>query len=219
MVEAYAGGLFNQAPQVAESIIRGQQALKADDRNNPEKEDKSGFREALDKALPQGAFSLPSRTNPQGAYATMRSAVVARYADLTAQQGGNKEFSEDRLRTAVNDVTGGVLDHNGGKLIAPARGMPQAQFDGLIYGISDADLAGVTTLHGAPVTPAYLRSEARLESVGDGQYLVQVGNDAANPLYAVRGANTEMPEPYILDLRGRKPARPADVGTAFVRGQ
>jgi len=139
----------------------------------------------------------------------MRGAVVARYADLTAQDpAGRKEFSADRLQRAVDDVTGGILDHNGMKFIAPARGMSQANFDRVLFGLNDQDLAGVTTLAGEPVTAAYLQRTARLESYGNGQYRVQLGSDPERPIYAVTGANTELPRPFVLDLRGRQPGPP-----------
>lgn len=216
MAEAYAGGLYRQAPDIAASIFRGQTAMKVDDRLNPTN-DKS-FGDELDKVLPQGAFSLAGRTDPQGPYATMRGAITARYADLTAQDpNGKKDFSTARLKQATDDVTGGVLTHNGSNFIAPQRGMPQAQFDKVLWGVRDQDLAGVTSLAGQPITADYLRSTAQLESYGDGRYLVRLGSDPARPIYAVQGANTERPQPFVLDLRGRAPADrgPAVQGVEF----
>lgn len=207
--QAYAGALYGQAPDIAASILRGQHAMEVDERNNPAKEGegKERFNTEVDKALPQGAFSLAGRTDPSGPYAVMRNAAIARYADLTAQDpNSKKEFSTPRLQQAVNDVTGGILDHNGGKFIAPMRGMPQATFDRVLWGVTDQDLAGVTTLAGEPVTRDYLRGRAQLESYGDGRYLVRLGSDPSRPIYAVQNANTEMPQPFVLDLRGRKPS-------------
>ncbi len=122
----------------------------------------------------------------------------------SAQAGDTSgEINEARLQGAVDAVTGGVLKHNGGSLIAPLRGMSQRQFDGVLAGITDGDLSGVTTLSGKPVTSAYLRGSAKLESIGDGRYLVLLGSDAARPIYAFRFANTESPQPFELNLRGR----------------
>jgi GH24 family phage-related lysozyme (muramidase) len=208
-VEAYAGALYPQAPDIAESIIRGQQAMKADERNNPlrEGEKKQEFNDALDRVLPEAAFTLEGRTRALGAYTTLRGAAVARYADLMAQDPTlKKEFSETRLQQAVTDVSGGILTHNGAPFIAPARNMTQRQADGVLWGITDQDLAGVTDLKGNPVTPGYLRDRARLESLDDGRYLVRLGKNYAQPIYAYRNANTEIPDKFILDLRGRKQA-------------
>lgn len=208
--EAGAGSLIARDPDMASSIFRGFSAMKADPRFEPAKADggKDAYQGDIDKALPSTTFSLAGRTNPSGDYATMTAMVKARYADLAAQSGDMK-YSADRLSKAVTDVTGGVLSHNGGSLIAPRRGMTQPQFDGIMLGIADADLAGVTTLSGQPVSPQYLRSSAQLESVGEGRYLVRLGSDPLKPIYAMRNANTESPTPFVLDLRGRTPAEPA----------
>ena len=99
-------------------------------------------------------------------------------------------------------MTGGVLIHNGGSLIAPARGMSQAQFDSVMGTVKDDDLAGVTTLSGQPVTAAYLQRSARLESVGDGRYFVLLGSNPMSPVYAMKMENGQ-PKPFVLDLSGR----------------
>jgi hypothetical protein len=204
MAQAAAGSMMSTAPQIASSIFRGQAAMKADKRYDPtaEIEGKRTYSADLDKALPAATFTLQDRTDPAGAYATMGTMVKARYADLSAQ-AGDTNYSSGRLQQAVTDVTGGILSHNGGTLIAPARGMSQSQFDSTIRGIGDRDLAGVTTLSGSPVTAAYLRDNAQIESVGDGRYFVKLGNDPAKPVYAYQGANGELPSKFVLDLRGR----------------
>ena len=81
--------------------------------------------------------------------------------------------------------------------------MPQATFDRVMYGITDDDLAGVTTLGGQPITAGYLRGSAKLESVGEGRYSVLLGERPLQPVYAYRYANTESPQKFVLDLRNR----------------
>lgn len=207
MAEAAAGSMMATAPDIASSIFRGQAAMKADKRYDPttENEGKRAFFTDLDKALPATTFTLQNRTDPAGAYATMTTMIKARYADLAAQAGAT-DYSADRLRQATTDVTGGVLTHNGGPLIAPSRGMPQSQFDATIRGVSDADLKGVTDAAGNPITAAYLAGSARLESVGDGKYRVLLGSDPMRPVYAYQGANSEVPQKFVLDLKGRAAA-------------
>jgi hypothetical protein len=207
MAEAAAGSLLRSAPDIATSIFRGQQAMKADKKWDPTAEPggKASFDDDLGKALPASIFPLHARTDPTGPYATMGAMVRARYADLSAQVGDTK-YSAERVKQAVEDVTGGVLYHNGGALIAPARGMTQGQFDGVMAGVTDKDLAGVSTLNGAPVTADYLRNSATLQSAGDGRYFVTLGRIAAAPIYAYQYANTEAPQKFMLDLRGRRPA-------------
>jgi hypothetical protein len=371
MVSVAAGSMMKAAPDVAASIIRGQQAAKT----NPEFMPKGSGEEAalateMDRRLPVSTFSLAARTDASGPYAVAQGMIKARYADLSAQSAdASGKLNTDRLQQATDDVTGGILDHNGGKLIAPVRGMPQSVFDRTMAGITDADLGNaavvpatpesrlaanqpfvkagdqqystklapsdetsfrdwaaknkvpfdpenkqsdydmrgywkvsqdpaawkalqsqgkipsdmepagtkvdpndgkphypdywktpyhetfsnesqwandkaphwtdddklvtpdgrtvfddravaksnpqsVTTLNGAPVTADYLRNNATLESVGDGRYYVKLGKDPLRPVYAYQGANTEMPQKFMLDLRNRPMAAPAAVAYA-----
>jgi hypothetical protein len=205
MVGVAAGSMMRAAPDIASSILRGQQAIASDNNYIPEKGNPTkDFDADFDKTLPASTFGLASRTDPSGPYATVQGMVKARYADLSAQSADTSgKHNPERLQTAIADVTGGVLEHNGGKLIAPSRGMPQPIFDRTMYGIADSDMQGVSTLGGQPVTADYLRNSATLESVGDGRYLVKLGKDPLRPVYAYQGANTESPQKFVLDLRNR----------------
>lgn len=222
MADAAAGSMMRTAPDIALSIFRGQAALKADPKWGPTAEQggKQGFEADLDKSLPATIFPQQARTDPVGPYATFTKMVTARYADLAAQAGDTK-YSAARVEQAVQDVTGGTAAHNGRTVIVPARGMTQSQFDGVLQSVTDWDLDGVTTLNGAPITADYLRNSAQLENAGDGRYFVTLGRDPARPVYAYQYANTEIPNKFILDLRGRAPSfvppRPAE-GFAFGAG-
>jgi hypothetical protein len=211
MAKVAAGSLMTSAPDVAQSVMRGQNAIKADKQWAPDEQatasvGKSGYGADLDKNLPATIFNVNDRTNPAGAYATTTAMVRARYADLAAQ-AGDKAYSPDRVAQAVSDVTGGVLAMNGGSFIAPVRGMDQGRFDGVMRGVADADLRDVTTLSGRPITADYLRSNGQLENAGDGKYFVRLGSDPSRPVYAYSGANSETPTRFILDL-GNRPAAP-----------
>jgi hypothetical protein len=218
MVSAAAGSLMrgeNAAPDVAASIIRGQQAIKTNPEFLPKGDGQTAaFTQEFNQRIPASTFSLAARTDASGPYAVAQGMVKARYADLSAQSADTTgTFKKERLEQAVNDVTGGILDYHGGKLIAPRRGMSQADFDRTMYGLTDADFAGVTTLSGEPITANFVRNYARdirdttgtatLESVGDGRYYVKLGKDPLKPVYAYQGANGEMPVKFMLDLRNR----------------
>lgn len=210
MIEAFAGSMFGIEPAVGESIIRGQQAMKVKDTFNLEKSSNSDAAIAsLDKALPPGTFSLAARSDPKGAYATMRGAVIARAADIANTDPNFKgEFTDSIIQRAVNDVTGGIVSHNGAPAIAPIRGMTQRQFDARMWGLKDTDLIGVTTQSGAPITPGYIRDNAQLESIADGRYLIRLGRDAEKPIYAFRDVGAAVQgrmRPFVLDLRGISP--------------
>jgi hypothetical protein len=205
MVSVAAGSMMRAAPDVASSIIRGQAAIAADQGYLPAKgTEATAFDTEFSKSLPASTFSLAARTDASGPLAVAQGMVKARYADLSAQAADTSgKLDKNRLQKAVDDVTGGILDHNGGKLLAPVRGMPQSIFDRTMYGITDNDMAGVTTLNGQKVDAGYLRSSATLESVGDGRYFVKLGSDPLRPVYAYTGANSEMPQKFMLDLRNR----------------
>lgn len=209
MVEAYAGAMTGVDPAIGESIIRGQGAMKLKDAYSPMTEgNKTESNAAIDKYLPAGAFSLAARTDPQGAFAVMRGAVVARVADLAATDPNFAgKFTDALFQRAVNDVTGGVVTHNGANLITPQRGMTQRGFDQKIAGVTDNDLQGVKTLSGTPLTAEYVRNNAQLESLSDGRYLVRLGRDAERPVYAFRdlGVMGQPMKPFVLDLRGITP--------------
>jgi len=197
MAKAAAGSLMSTAPAISASIFRGMAALNADDRLKPETQDKHSYFDDLDKALPSSIFPPEDHASN---YATMQTMIRARYADLSAQKGVTK-YDDDLLKQAVTDVTGGVLDtNNKGKIIAPTRGMSQAQFDAVLGGVKDQDLAGVTDQAGNPVTARYLRNSAQLQSVEDGKYLVLLGHVPLKPVYAYQGFP---PQKFILDLSNR----------------
>lgn len=213
MAEAAAGSLMKEAPEIAQSIFHGQGLIASDKRFDPEGEgqQKVTFNNDMDAALPPSLFTKLDRESQTGGYATTMNMVKARYADLT-EQTGKFEYSGARLKQAADEVTGGVLDHNGGSLIAPARGMTQLQFDQTLAGVTSNDLRGAMTLKGQPVTADYVRSSGKLESAGDGKYFVRVGDSP--PVYAydtspappVPGAQGGGWQKFVLDLRNVKPS-------------
>jgi hypothetical protein len=204
MVTAAAGSMMKEAQPIAASILRGQQTIKTSKEFLPKGESQNtDWAEKFDQQLPATTFTLEGRTDPMGPYAVAQGMVKARYADLSAQLSDTSgKLNPERLTKAIDDVTGGMLDHNGRRLIAPARGMQQWQFDRVMYGVTDGDLAGVSTLSGEPITAEYLRNSARLESTRGG-YFLTLGNRPLQPIYAYTGANTESPRKFVLDLRNR----------------
>lgn len=199
-----AAGLYASAPDIAQSIVEGMNAQDTDKHYVPNGSDANGKAYQMQKGqyLPLGAFNRAARTDPSGPYAAMSAAIDARYAFLSAQAKDTAgDVVSSRLQQAIKDVTGGVLYHNGAPLIAPARGMDQRAFDGVMTGLSDDDLKGAQTTSGKYITADYLRGSAKMQSRGDGTYYLQLNRDDANPQYAV----TKGGAPFVLDLRGRKP--------------
>ena len=218
MAQAAAGSLMRTAPDVAQSIFRGQGIMDTDKRFDPEGEgqQKAAYKTALDGVLPRNLFSEQDLSHKTGAYATTEQMVKARYADLVSQASPNPPaaLQADVLKKAVDDVTGGVLSHNGGPLIAPARGMTQDRLDATVRGVTDSDLQGAMTLKGERVTSDYLQSTATLESAGDGKYFVKLDGNPLKPVYAY--AQPQLPpngdgkwSKFVLDLRNVKPSTDA----------
>lgn len=219
-VESLAGALYAKDSAVATGILVGQGLTGEKSPFDPANAGQK-YRDELNKSLPITAFSVSSRQTATGAYAAMTGAVRALYAFRSNEVGdveAGKTINPARLERAVQDVTGGIVEHNGEKLITPQRKMAQDTFDAVLWSVAPKDLAGVTTLDGTPVTVDYLRNTAKLESYGDGRYMVRLGGDPERPIYAYQFANTEGPSPFILDLRGRQPGDERKVTARPFRG-
>lgn len=198
-----AAGLFTVAPELAPTILQGVEAQRAEARYLPAGPNKIAYQTSKDAGLPPAIFSVAGRVDPKGPYAALSDAIDARYAYLAAEA---KDLSgvpdSGRLRQAINDVTGGILRHNGAPLIAPARGMTQEQLDAVLWGVTDADLATARTSSGKGITAEFLRSSAKLTARADGQYYLQLNRNDDQPQYAVTASGS----PFVLDLRGRAPS-------------
>jgi hypothetical protein len=197
-VMAMAARLIGEAPEMARSIVAGDAALAADKRYAPADADFRDPYYGVDGYLGDALAGAPE------ARALVMDAVRARYADLSAAVGDtSQERDDDRLEKAVADVTGGIVEWNGHRLIAPRRGMDQSGFDDLMDGLDDVSLGhdsgdsrvggrGPRGLDGGRVTARMIRRGAVLHDIGPGEYLVEMdGQFAIGP----DGM------PYILDLR------------------
>lgn len=197
----FAAGLFAKEPEIASSIVAGAAGL---DTYLPSK-GAAATSYATEKAtaLPPAIFTTAGRLDEKGPFAAMNEAIDARYSYLSAQTNdSSKNLNTSRLKQAVADVSGGIVYHNGAPTIAPERGMPQRAFDGVVWGLTDKDMAGAQTSAGSAISAEYLRSQAKLRSRSDGTYYIQTNQDDAKPQYAV----TKTGAPFVLDLRNRKPA-------------
>lgn len=206
MTTVAAAGLQREAPDVATSVLRGEQAVKLDPRNDPRHDpnNKKIFDDNLDAYLPGSLFPEAARTDPKGPMAAMRGAVGAIVANKLSEPNSKRIVDADMVRDAVDQVTGGVLVSPGGSsIIAPKRGMLQGQFDAVLAGLRDSDFPDVSTLAGEPINARYVQTAGELESLGDGRYRIKIGNN-----YVFQGAHelsADALRPFVLDLRGRAP--------------
>jgi hypothetical protein len=208
--EASAGSMMATDPAMAKSIMAGLDIMR--DKGilkvfEPKSSGTEGFNTDLPTMLPPSVYDSKTRLNPQGNYSTTSRMIQARYAYLAANDPkGGGEYSKARLQQAVNDVTGGTVRMNGGTTLAPSRGMTQSQFEGVMAGITDRDLGGVTDLNGHPLTANMLRGMGRLEAIGPGRYLVNLSKGDP-PIYAYNGWG-DAPgggDRFVLDLTGKPP--------------
>ena len=195
---AVAAGIAPDDPLTARAIIRGERMLKAAPELLPKPEDY--------QADLSGYFGDALKHAPE-TQAAMTAAALALYAERANAAGDrSRVYDDDRLRDALDKVAGGVIEWNGSKLLAPVRGMDKAAFGRLLDGLTESDLGGREglpfTLDGRPVTPEILRTRgakgyiapyAIFETVGDGQYLVNVNGLG----YAVDYEG----QPFVLDLK------------------
>ena len=173
--------------QLATEILQGADVL----RENPTVGwQRPEFDQAIEKAL-GGALA----GNPQ-AYGAIRVAVRDLYASRAFGSGNlaNATFNNELLRKAVSDVTGGVLDFNGAKLVAPTAGMTQEDFNRVVRAVPAARLDGAQARNGVPFTPADLVRDGQLQSMGDGRYFVNLRVSGAQIL-------DRDGQRFILDLR------------------
>jgi hypothetical protein len=216
LAEAGAGSMMATDPEMGKSIMAGLQIMARNDHGileqfKPKSSGSEGYDVDFFKALPPTAYGSETRLDPTGNYAKVDQMVKARYAYLAANDPKGAEYSTARLNQAVADVTGGTVRMNGATTVAPARGMPQATFDGIMAGMTDRDLAGATNLNGQPLTANLLRQMGHLEAVGPGRYLVNLGGPGEKPIYAYSGWGDSPEAPmqrFVLDLTGRQPAPP-----------
>ncbi|MBW6494577.1 MAG: hypothetical protein K0B16_08490 [Burkholderiaceae bacterium] len=127
-----------------------------------------GTRAKIYKAL-EGVYQTP-----QG-LAAAAEAAYGIYAKFRADGGGDVE-------QAVNIATGGVVEHNGGKIAKP-YGWSDSRFTDALKTTLPARLiaqGGTFTAGGAALKAADLAKflpAARLQTFGQGSYLIRVGGD------------------------------------------
>lgn len=154
------------------------------------------MRASLISAMPDDAF----KGLDPAVRAGIQDTVISLYAAASYKAGDANQLTvnTDRLNDAVKRMTGGILEHRGGHLLAPVRGMSQDDFDTLMKGLTDEDIGKPTNMAGTPVSAADLKKYGKLVSVGNGRYAVMIGDRAlADP--------ATMSDPmlrgrYVLDL-------------------
>lgn len=77
---------------------------------------------------------------------------------------------------ALKDVTGGIIEYNGEKIIPPARGMNRDDFADLLDAVTDDDLEGALHPTGRVMSADWVRDNATFVNAGAGRYFVRFGD-------------------------------------------
>lgn len=128
LVAAYGDTQLPNGGLVSERLIRGQQAID-DKRVLPA--DVSLWRAEIAKAV-RGAYATPEMED-----AVIEAAVLAR-ADAAVNRGSGRSISK-----AIEAVTGGIIDFNGGRIPLP-MGMSENEFKRSLKSVAPEDLAAQT---------------------------------------------------------------------------
>lgn len=197
---AVAGDLARKDPDAARAVLQGQAIMQAEPKFAPNKDD---FPSELAKAIPFN--DLPQTAAREG----IAGAVQAYYAKLSADANDTTGvLNDDRMKTSIDKVTGGVVGYRGSNAIAPWYGAGQAGMDSAVRSLTDADFAGARTTSGEPFPSSALKPSLmgsltwnnwRLQSAGDGKYLVFSGaDDKRQYLGNAQGGK------FILDLGAKR---------------
>lgn len=163
-----------QPRSVSQLIFRGEELLKTKAVNIPGRDKPEGSAEMEDEFFEYAGQAIP---NPQARLAAVQ-AVGMVYATLMHEAGKVNERGVDRktFRTAASLVTGGVIEHNGSKVLPPRYGMPADESRNLLRGITPDQVkawGGVAGM-GDQEAATFLRG-APLESQTFGRYRVPHG--------------------------------------------
>jgi len=182
-VMASAGVLMSRNPALARSVIRGEQAMNA----GVVKIDTSlAYRTALQELMP--ANMLPARQR-----SGIEEVVRARYADLSvAANDTSGQVDARRLRQAVNDVTGGVINWGGHSVLAPWPGATYGEFRQAVRSLTDADISGAVDRAGNRIDLTQIQRTAKFFNVGDGVYGVFFGSSPDQGWVQRRNADGSM---------------------------
>mgnify|MGYP006921300968 CR=1 FL=1 len=195
--------LAKDAPGLSERILYGQGTIKTAGKvvTPPVARTQAAINDTL------GAALINNPTMQQQASEAAMALEVWDRAQRGELSAGAESFDEDRYSQYLNQVVGGVLEHNGGRFIAPRRGMDQETFEGVMERLNDDDVRAdgllPKTLDGEFVSAAMIRDDGALESIGNGVYLVRYADG-----YLLNGTTGK---PYQFDLGARLPqiqARP-----------
>lgn len=173
---AQAAVISAEDPDASAMILEGADALKSGGDFAPKNND--DLNEAFYRLMPSEFSSFP----PSVA-ASVRAAATAYYTAAAKRDGdASRILSEDRLKEAVDKVTGGVVaydrwffDGEDFKTIAPRRQMTSDDFEDAVAAVTDADLSGAFYYKNGgiiEISAENFRDDAVLQWVGPNRYVL-----------------------------------------------
>lgn len=137
----------------------------------------------------------------KGTPAVIADAVASVYTYQMHKAGRQGETVDtDVLDRAITTVIGKPVTRNGQAFLPPVKGMETYEVDRAVRSITDADLAGLRTTEGDPITADVLARRGLLTNAGaEGTYFVRIPDPRAGmeprPVVDAEG------RPWRLDLR------------------
>lgn len=165
-----AAGIANEAPQSSKDILIGQEILKENSGVTPTIGDV--------QLIVDDTFGdiLPPEVRGQVTKAAIAMDAAQRFRNGTLSK---EEFDEDDFQDRLQDITGNVIEYNDKRILAPVRGMDEDSFEDFLEGLDDMALARqgfVPRAGSTPITMKMVRKDATFTQVGDGKYLIMLGN-------------------------------------------
>ena len=191
---AMAVATVEDRPATAHRILSGIRRSSENSNLVPSREESDiVFAEEL-----EGLFNEAEDGETMAAIKAGALAILAADGDPSRNVRG--DFDPDELRSAIQEVTGGILTNTQGRrVLAPIPGMPQGDFEKTQGALKAPDLvefgSGVPVFSdGSPVPPSVLQDGAELVTSGPGRYIVHVPGQG-NVQNLDGGA-------YEIDIRG-----------------
>ena len=121
-----------------------------------------------------------ARENPDYAQMVVQS-VKALYVNANRGTSGETVGMEDEILKYLEEVTGGVIEYNGTKIITPKRGITEKMFETKIENLTRNDLNAMGGVDLSRYTAAealeIIQDDGRFKSVGQGKYVVVISEE------------------------------------------
>jgi len=194
---------------VADQVLRGARLMKEQgDAGRKPATTSDAWQTALNDRLSNVFLEMGGRPP-----AVIADAVAAHYVWQMARAGKQGDKTDpDVLDKSITAIMGEAITRNGQAFLPPKRGMTRYEFDQLLGRLTDADLEGLRTGEGDPVTADVIRRRGVLTNVGDGVYKVRApdgrrGGDLAEIVDPRTGRAWILDGKMLLERTPPAPAR------------